>query len=182
MYCETLHWDKQQIRLYIFDIVPHLFQGCTFSEYLDDSMVNAHGVRSRKQCSQRSLIRWETKNLLFGALPYFGRYVKQLFSAAFAVVSTHQPALGSRGGLLCLIRKEGLCPSSGVINRLMMMMIHWGTVVSQGVCDQWTCFDSNNQPTRSWLTENSKHDCVGIATVQIVRAADLKHCLQLNKG
>jgi hypothetical protein len=47
-----------------------------------------------------------------------------LVPAAFAVVSTHQPALGPRGFgpfSLCVIHKEGLCPSSGDINRLMMM-------------------------------------------------------------
>jgi hypothetical protein len=47
---------------------------------------------------------------------------------AFAVVSTHQPALGPHCGLwpvllMCVIHKEGLCPSSGDINRLMMINI-----------------------------------------------------------
>jgi hypothetical protein len=50
-----------------------------------------------------------------------------LIPAAFAVVSTHQPALGLRGGLwpvsLCVIHKKGLFPSNGDINRLMMMMM-----------------------------------------------------------
>jgi hypothetical protein len=49
-----------------------------------------------------------------------------LVSVAFAVISTHQPALGPRGGYgtfsLCVIHKEGLCHNSGDINRLMMMM------------------------------------------------------------
>jgi hypothetical protein len=42
--------------------------------------------------------------------------------AAFAVVSTHQPALSQHGyGLfsLCVIHKEGLNPISGEIIRLM---------------------------------------------------------------
>jgi hypothetical protein len=43
------------------------------------------------------------------------------------VIFTHQSTLGQRGGLwpfsLCVIHKEGLCPCSGDINRLMMMMI-----------------------------------------------------------
>jgi hypothetical protein len=46
--------------------------------------------------------------------------------AAFAVVSTHQPALGPRGCgpfFLCVIHKEGLCLGSGDINRLMMVMM-----------------------------------------------------------
>jgi hypothetical protein len=67
-----------------------------------------------------------TKNLLSQAPQCLGRHVKQLDPAAFAV-NTHQPALGPRGGLwpvpLCVIYKEGLCPSSGDINRLMMMMM-----------------------------------------------------------
>jgi hypothetical protein len=55
-------------------------------------------------------------SLLFRAPPCFGRRVKPLVPAAFAVVSTHQPALGPRGGF------EGLCPSSGDINVLMMKL------------------------------------------------------------
>jgi hypothetical protein len=43
-----------------------------------------------------SVIGWVTKNLLSGAPPCFGRHIKPLISATFAVVSTHQPALGSR--------------------------------------------------------------------------------------
>jgi hypothetical protein len=41
---------------------------------------------------------WVTKNLLSRTSPCFGRHVKPLVSAVFAVVSTHQPALGPRGG------------------------------------------------------------------------------------
>jgi hypothetical protein len=56
-----------------------------------------------------------------------GRHVKPLVLATFAVVSTHQPAQDPHGGLwpffLCVIHKEGLSPSSGDINRLMMMMM-----------------------------------------------------------
>jgi hypothetical protein len=63
-----------------------------------------------------------TKNLLSRAPPCFGRHVKPLVPVAFAVVSTLQPALGPCGGL-CVIHKEGLCPSSGDINRLMIVMM-----------------------------------------------------------
>jgi hypothetical protein len=72
------------------------------------------GVRSRKlsNVGQKFIIS------------SFGRHVKPLFPAAFAVVSTHQPALARVVGYglfsLCVIHKEGLCPSSGDINRLMM--------------------------------------------------------------
>jgi hypothetical protein len=54
-------------------------------------------------------------------MPCFGRHVKPLVPAAFAVVSTHQPVLGLVVGYgpfsLCVIHKEGLCPNSGDINR-----------------------------------------------------------------
>jgi hypothetical protein len=46
-----------------------------------------------------SVIRWVTKNILSRAPPCFGRHVKPLVPAAFAVVSTHQFALDPRGGL-----------------------------------------------------------------------------------
>jgi hypothetical protein len=58
----------------------------------------------------------------------FGRNVNPLVSALFTIVSTNQSALCPRDGLwtvlLCVIHKEGLCPSSEDINRLMMMMSH----------------------------------------------------------
>jgi hypothetical protein len=38
------------------------------------------------------------QKLLSRAPPCFGRHFKPLVQAAFAVVSTHQPALGPRGG------------------------------------------------------------------------------------
>jgi hypothetical protein len=46
-----------------------------------------------------SVIGWVTKNLLSRAPPCFGRHVKPLVPAVFAVVSTHQSALSPRGGL-----------------------------------------------------------------------------------
>jgi hypothetical protein len=53
-------------------------------------------------------MRRVTKNLLSRALPCFGRHVKPLVPAAFAVVSTHQSALGPLGGLwpILLIHKD----------------------------------------------------------------------------
>jgi hypothetical protein len=39
------------------------------------------------------------KNVISRVPPFFGRHVKPLVMALFAVVSTHQPALGPRGGL-----------------------------------------------------------------------------------
>jgi hypothetical protein len=49
-------------------------------------------VQSWKLKQRWSVIEWVAKN------PCFGRYVKPLVPAAFAVVSTHQPVLGPRGG------------------------------------------------------------------------------------
>jgi hypothetical protein len=70
-------------------------------------------------------LRMGDQNLLSRVPLCFGRHVKPLVPAAFAVVSIHQSALGPRGGLwpvlLVEIHKEGLCPSSGDINRLMMI-------------------------------------------------------------
>jgi hypothetical protein len=43
-----------------------------------------------------SVIGWVTKNLLSGPPPCFGRHVKLLVPAAFAVVSIHQPVLPAR--------------------------------------------------------------------------------------
>jgi hypothetical protein len=53
------------------------------------------------------------------------RHVKPLVSADFAVVPTNPywtRVVGYGPFCLCVIHKRGLCPSSGVINRLMMMM------------------------------------------------------------
>jgi hypothetical protein len=44
-----------------------------------------------------SVIEWVTNILLSRAPPCFGRHVKPLVPAAFAVVIAHQPALGPRG-------------------------------------------------------------------------------------
>jgi hypothetical protein len=71
-----------------------------------------------------SVFRWVTKNLLSRAPPCFGRHVKPLVTAGFAVVSTH-PALGLHGlwPVLFMCDPYDMCSSSGGINRLMMMII-----------------------------------------------------------
>jgi hypothetical protein len=68
-------------------------------EELDGPAVSAlrRAIADVKQ--RRSVIGWVTKNILSGAPPCFGKHVKPLVPAAFAVFSTHQPALGPRGGL-----------------------------------------------------------------------------------
>jgi hypothetical protein len=76
-----------------------------------------------KQCW--SVTGWVTKNLVSRVTPCFGKHVKPLVPVIFAVVSIHKSALGPRGGFMasspCVIHKEGLCPSNGDINRLMMI-------------------------------------------------------------
>jgi hypothetical protein len=53
--------------------------------------------RSRKLSNVGQSVGWVAKTLLSLALRCFGRHVKPLVPAAFAIVSIHQPALGSRG-------------------------------------------------------------------------------------
>jgi hypothetical protein len=87
--------------------------------------------RAIAEIKQRwSVIGWVIKNLTSRVPPCFGRHVKLLVLAAFAVVSTHQSALGESARVvgygpfsLGVIHKEGMCHSSGDINRLMMMMM-----------------------------------------------------------
>jgi hypothetical protein len=68
-------------------------------EELDGPVISALW-RAIAEVKQRlSVIGWVTKNLLSRAPPCFRRHVNPLVPAAFAVVSTHQPALGPRGGL-----------------------------------------------------------------------------------
>jgi hypothetical protein len=56
--------------------------------------------RAIAEVKQRwSVIVWVTKNLLSRAPPCFGRHVNLLVPVAFALVGTHQLALGPRGGL-----------------------------------------------------------------------------------
>jgi hypothetical protein len=45
------------------------------------------------------VIGWLTKNVLSQAPPCFGRFFNPLVPAVFAIITTHQPALGPRGGL-----------------------------------------------------------------------------------
>jgi hypothetical protein len=98
--------------------------------YDKEKLYNDWGARwPRGQCastcdrgSYTTLVgHWmSAKKLLSRAPPSFGRHVKLLIPAAFAVVSTRQSVLGPIS--LCVIHKEVLCPSSGDINRLMMLM------------------------------------------------------------
>jgi hypothetical protein len=64
-------------------------------------LVRSEAIVEAKQ--RWSIFGSVTKNLLSRAPPCFGRHVKPLVPAAFAVVSNHQSALGSRGGLLSVL-------------------------------------------------------------------------------
>jgi hypothetical protein len=75
-----------------------------FCKILDVDELNSPAVSARRRAiaefKQRwSVIRWGIKNVLSQAPLCYGRHVKQLVPPTFAVVSTHQPALGPHGGL-----------------------------------------------------------------------------------
>jgi hypothetical protein len=122
-----------------FKLLSHIWQKMYLQSVkeLDCPAVRALGVRSRKQ----SNIGWSSDGWpkFYHLELIFGRHVKPLVPAVFAVVNTHQSALGSRGWLwhvllmvgtligwwwwmsrmvgygpfsLWVIHKEGLCPSS----------------------------------------------------------------------
>jgi hypothetical protein len=112
-------WARQLVRVWNFIIIARANR----LPMLDGPAVIAlwRAIAEVKQCW--SVMRWVTKNLLSRAPPCFGRHVKPLILAAFAIANTHQSALGPRGYgpfFLCVIHKEGLCLCSGDINRLMM--------------------------------------------------------------
>jgi hypothetical protein len=75
----------------------------TTQEELEGAAVSALR-RAIVEVKQRwSVIGWVTNNLLTRASPCFGRHFKPLGQTAFAVVSTHQPALGPSGGLWAVL-------------------------------------------------------------------------------
>jgi hypothetical protein len=71
------------------------------NEQLPKNLMRVNALRRAVAVAKQrwSVIGWVTKNLLSRAPPCFGKHGKPLVPAAFAVVSTHQPALGPRGGL-----------------------------------------------------------------------------------
>jgi hypothetical protein len=95
-------------------------------EKLDGLAVSALRLAIAEVKQRWSLIGGVTKNLLSGALPCFGRHVKRLVPAAFASLALNNQHWGRVVGIvpfcLCVIHKDDLCPSSGNINMLMMMM------------------------------------------------------------
>jgi hypothetical protein len=83
------------------------------------------GMRSRKMSKLVGHWMGDQKFLIW-VLLCFGSHVKPLVPAAFAVVSTnpHWASMVGYGPFsLCDIHKERLCPSSGHINRLIMMIL-----------------------------------------------------------
>jgi hypothetical protein len=120
-FCD-IHGGKREVLFFILSRTPH--------ETIWSSMALRSvrlGVRSRKlSINGQSLDGWpemyylELVRASEGTLSCWSRlYLQSL--------ATHQTALGPRGRLwafsLWVIHKEGLCPSSGDINRLMMMEV-----------------------------------------------------------
>jgi hypothetical protein len=74
-------------------------------------------IAEAKLRSQWSVMGWVTKNLSSRAPACFGRHVKPLVRT-----NPHWARVVGYGPFsLWVIHKEGLCPSSGDINRLMMI-------------------------------------------------------------
>jgi hypothetical protein len=123
IYLQDFHYDGAGPGTLHHHTYPSLLLGSIptgKAEELDGPAISALR-RAIAEVKQRwSVSGWVTKNLLSRALPCFGRHVKSIVPAAFAVVSTYQPAMGPRSGLWPVLHKEGLCPSSGDINRLMI--------------------------------------------------------------
>jgi hypothetical protein len=115
---------------------------CTRAYDPHDDRHRVHLVMNLLQLARRSLIGDLLSYHIFNITKIQlqtkrkGKHANPLVPAEFAVVSTHQHALGLCGELshirrtvsLCVIHKEALCPSSGDINRLMIMMMdHFDT-------------------------------------------------------
>jgi hypothetical protein len=109
------YFECMNMSVYIYCLIP-IGARCP-----TDQCASARKVKQRW-----SLIGWATKNLFSRVLPFFGMHVKLLVPVALAVVSTcntHWARVVGYGPIsLCVIHKEGLCPSSGDINRLKMMI------------------------------------------------------------
>jgi hypothetical protein len=92
-------------------------------------VINKGARYPRGQSVQRAMLvghRMGDHKLIIKALdrapPCFGRHVKPLVPVAFEVVSTTN-LNRVRSFFLCVIHKEVLYPSSGDINRLMIMQV-----------------------------------------------------------
>jgi hypothetical protein len=99
-------------------------------ENLDGPAVSALRRAIAKVKQSWSVVGWVTKNLLSLAPPFFERQVKQLVPAAFAVVSTHLPAMGPRGGSWSVLLA---CATAVRIYRLMMMMMMMVQICNQPI-------------------------------------------------
>jgi hypothetical protein len=87
---------------------------------------------------------------------------RKLIPPAFAVARTHQPALGPRGELwpVVLMCKEGLCPSSGDINRLMI----YQPVIGRVVGNHSTAATARINSTHPWDRLRSDDDGLTIVS------------------
>jgi hypothetical protein len=100
-------------------------------EELDGLLISALRCTIAEVKQRWSVIGWVTKYLLSRASPCFERHVKPLVPAAFAVVCTHQPALGPCGGpfSLCVIRKD-CAPAVGTL-------IGWWWSLERTLCTRY---------------------------------------------
>jgi hypothetical protein len=97
-----------------------------FVDFVSPESNNKRVVARIAEVKQRwSVIGWVTKNLLSRAPPCFGRHVKPLVPVNLQSLAHTNPhwahVVGYGPFSLCVIHKEGLCPSNGDINRLMMV-------------------------------------------------------------
>jgi hypothetical protein len=103
--------------------------------------------RAIAEAKQRwSVIGWVTKNLLSRAPPGFGRHVKPLVLAAFAVVSTHQFAPGPRGGLWPVLQVSFIRKGCAPAVRIIIGWWWWWYFTKKGVKKI-----ENAKPKCSWL-------------------------------
>jgi hypothetical protein len=84
-------------------------------------------IAEAKHRSQWPVLGWVIKNLLSRAPPCFGRHVKPLVPLHLQSLAPTNPhwarVVGYGPFSLWVIHKEGLCPISRDINRLMMTII-----------------------------------------------------------
>jgi hypothetical protein len=116
-------------------IISYDDQYCTYRlikfTYIHDEL-DGPAVRALRRAIAKvkqhwSVIGWVTKNLLSRTPPCFGTRIKpldRLQLQSLAPINPHWTRVVGYGPFsLCVIHKEGLCPSSRGINGLMMMMM-----------------------------------------------------------
>jgi hypothetical protein len=107
-----LFWTPQET-LVRYNVIKENMH--TILEELDGPAVSSLR-RAIAEAKQRwSIIGWVTKNLISRTPPHFGRH-RWLHLQSFAPTNPHWARVVGYGLFsLCVIHKEGLCPSSGDI-------------------------------------------------------------------